>query len=122
MKKPYIKVFSYGKFVPAAQSLRAEKETRYYMGKKGNVAIITGASSGMGREFAIQIAQFYPSIQEFWIIARRKERLEELQEKLLGSRVQRLHILELLLKERQVRLLQLILFTRKRSFVLPAGS
>ena len=87
MKKPYIKVFSYGKFVPAAQSLRAEKETRYYMGKKGNVAIITGASSGMGREFAIQIAQFYPSIQEFWIIARRKERLEELQEKLLGRRV-----------------------------------
>lgn len=57
------------------------------MGKKGNVAIITGASSGMGREFAIQIAQFYPSIQEFWIIARRKERLEELQEKLLGRRV-----------------------------------
>ena len=41
----------------------------------------------MGREFAIQIAQFYPSIQEFWIIARRKERLEELQEKLLGRRV-----------------------------------
>ena len=29
---------------------------------------------------------------------------------------------ELLLKERQVRLLQLILFTRKKSFVLPAGS
>ena len=82
MKKPYIKVFSYGKFEHAAQSLRAEKETRYYMGKKGNVAIITGASSGMGREFAIQIAQLYPSIQEFWIIARRKERLEELQEKL----------------------------------------
>ena len=52
------------------------------MGKKGNVAIITGASSGMGREFAVQIAQNYPSIHEFWIVARRRERLEELQEKL----------------------------------------
>lgn len=57
------------------------------MGKKGNVAIITGASSGMGREFAVQIAQNYPSIHEFWIVARRRERLEELQEKLLGRRV-----------------------------------
>ena len=38
------------------------------------------------------------------------------------SRVQRLHIPESLLKERQVRLLQLILFTRRKSFVLPAGS
>ena len=52
------------------------------MPKKGNVAVITGASSGMGREFAIQIAQNYPSIQEFWIIARRKDRLEQLQQKI----------------------------------------
>ena len=34
------------------------------MPKKGNVAVITGASSGLGREFAIQIAQNYPRIQE----------------------------------------------------------
>ena len=63
------------------------KDQVIHMGKKGNVAIITGASSGMGREFAVQIAQNYPSIHEFWIIARRKERLEELQEKLLGRKV-----------------------------------
>lgn len=63
------------------------KDQVVHMGKKGNVAIITGASSGMGREFAVQIAQNYPSIHEFWIIARRKERLEELQEKLLGRKV-----------------------------------
>lgn len=62
------------------------------MQKKGNVAVITGASSGMGREFAIQIAQNYPSIQEFWIIARRKDRLEQLQQKLLGRKVKILQL------------------------------
>ena len=42
-----------------------------------NVAIITGASSGIGREFAIQIAQKY-DFDEIWIVARRLEKLEEL--------------------------------------------
>lgn len=42
-----------------------------------SVAIITGASSGLGREFAIQLKESY-SVEEFWLIARRKERLEEL--------------------------------------------
>lgn len=57
------------------------------MAKKGNVAIITGASSGIGREFALQIAHGYRSVQEFWLIARRQDRLEELKGKLLGRRV-----------------------------------
>lgn len=57
------------------------------MSKKGNVAIITGASSGMGREFVFQIAQGYPGIQEFWLIARREKRLEEVEQKLLGRKV-----------------------------------
>lgn len=46
------------------------------------IAIITGASSGMGREFAKQLEQHFSNIDEFWLIARRKERLEELQEEL----------------------------------------
>ena len=42
-----------------------------------NIAIVTGASSGMGREFAAAVeAAFRPD--EIWVIARRKERLEEL--------------------------------------------
>ena len=41
------------------------------------VAIITGASSGIGREFALQIAQRYRTIDEIWLIARRKDRLAE---------------------------------------------
>ena len=42
------------------------------------IAIVTGASSGLGREFARQIAKKYRTIEEIWIIARRRERLEEL--------------------------------------------
>ncbi len=43
-----------------------------------NVIIITGASSGMGQEFAKQIDTAFSNIDEIWLIARRKERLEEL--------------------------------------------
>ena len=42
-----------------------------------NIAIITGASSGMGKEFVIQADTRY-NFDEIWVIARRKERLEEL--------------------------------------------
>ena len=42
-----------------------------------NVAIITGASSGMGKEFAVQVAQKY-DFDEIWIVARRLENLEQI--------------------------------------------
>ena len=42
-----------------------------------NIIVITGASSGLGREFAIQLDQCNLLIDEIWLIARRKERLEE---------------------------------------------
>lgn len=45
-----------------------------------NIAVITGASSGMGREFVYAIDKEY-ELSEIWVVARRKERLEELQEK-----------------------------------------
>jgi len=45
------------------------------------IAIITGASSGMGREFTRQITAA-ESFDELWVIARRKERLEELKKEL----------------------------------------
>lgn len=44
------------------------------------IAVVTGASSGMGREFVFQISRFYKKIDEIWVFARRKERLEELKE------------------------------------------
>lgn len=43
------------------------------------IAIVTGASSGMGREFVIQLAQ-NENYDEIWAIARREERLLELKE------------------------------------------
>lgn len=45
------------------------------------IIIVTGASSGMGREFTMQIEKKY-QVDEIWVIARRKERLECLKEKL----------------------------------------
>lgn len=42
-----------------------------------NVVIITGASSGIGREFAIQMDETLQNIDEYWLIARRKDRLDE---------------------------------------------
>lgn len=42
------------------------------------IAIITGASAGMGREFVTQIAERFGGIDEIWIVARRKGRLYEL--------------------------------------------
>ena len=45
-----------------------------------NIAIITGASSGLGREFAKHIdAGEAGAIDELWVIARRTERLEALE-------------------------------------------
>lgn len=41
-----------------------------------NIAIITGASSGLGVEYAKTIIDMYPDLDEIWLIARRKERLE----------------------------------------------
>ncbi len=43
------------------------------------IAVITGASSGMGREFVRQIPHFYQGLDELWVIARRKERLTALK-------------------------------------------
>lgn len=44
-----------------------------------NIAVVTGASSGMGREAVIQIADRFGGIGEIWAIARRREKLEQLR-------------------------------------------
>ena len=43
-----------------------------------NVIVITGASSGMGREFALQLDRGLKTIDEFWLVARRADRMKEL--------------------------------------------
>ena len=44
-------------------------------------AVITGASSGLGVDFLRAVVHNYPEIEEIWLIARRKERLEKLAER-----------------------------------------
>ncbi|SEO79474.1 hypothetical protein SAMN04488134_11329 [Amphibacillus marinus] len=48
-----------------------------------NIAIVTGASSGIGRELVKLIDQEYASLDEIWVVARREERLTELQNEVL---------------------------------------
>ncbi|MCX4305787.1 MAG: SDR family NAD(P)-dependent oxidoreductase [Acetatifactor sp.] len=45
-----------------------------------NVIVITGASSGIGREFALQMDPFFTNIDEFWLVARSEDKLEETAE------------------------------------------
>lgn len=41
------------------------------------IAVITGASSGLGEEYAFKIAELRSEIEEIWLIARREDRLKE---------------------------------------------
>lgn len=43
-----------------------------------NIAIVTGASSGMGREFALQLDSCLGKTDEIWLLARSRKSLEEL--------------------------------------------
>lgn len=46
-----------------------------------NIAVITGASSGIGKEFALQLDKKY-NFDEMWLIARRTDKLNELAKEL----------------------------------------
>lgn len=64
-----------------------------------NIAVITGASSGMGREFARAFAAMEP-LDELWVIARRRGKLEELSADIENRSAVAVRVLELdLLKE-----------------------
>lgn len=43
-----------------------------------NVIVITGASSGIGMEFAKQMDLYFGNVDEFWLIARSRDKLEQL--------------------------------------------
>lgn len=49
------------------------------------IAIVTGASSGIGKEFVKQIEHLYKELDEIWVIARRRDRLEELKSCMLTN-------------------------------------
>ena len=46
------------------------------------IAVVTGASSGLGREMARQLGDRFGALKEIWIIARREERLKALAEEM----------------------------------------
>ncbi len=72
-------------------------------------AVITGASSGLGKEYINAIIAQYPTVDAFWLIARRKDLLREIAEEhpdktiaaisLDLSKEESLKIFEQLLKE-----------------------
>ncbi len=51
-----------------------------------NIAVITGASSGLGWEYAKAVYETRADLDEIWVIARREDRLRALQDE-LGSSV-----------------------------------
>ena len=53
-----------------------------------NIAIVTGASSGIGREFALQLVKILVKTDEIWLLARRKDALEEVAQ-LLSEQVKK---------------------------------
>ncbi len=50
---------------------------------KKRIAIVTGASSGMGREFAKTVPFHYNNVDELWLIARSTSKLEALQKEII---------------------------------------
>ena len=51
-------------------------------------AVITGASAGLGTEFVRQLADVYPEVECYWLIARRLDRLEALAATVPGKQVE----------------------------------
>ncbi len=45
------------------------------------IGIITGASSGLGKEYVDALIKLFPEIDEIWLIARRKEKLMQVANK-----------------------------------------
>jgi len=50
--------------------------------RKMNIIMITGASSGIGMEFALQMDEYFSNIDEFWLIARKRSQMEKLAQAL----------------------------------------
>ena len=46
------------------------------------IGIVTGASSGMGRDFIFEIVRSYPDLDEIWMVARREERMRKVANKI----------------------------------------
>ena len=52
-----------------------------------DIAVITGTSSGLGVKFLEAVVNRYPQMDEYWILARRKGRLDKLAGKYKNKKV-----------------------------------
>lgn len=52
-----------------------------------NIAVITGASSGMGREFVYEIAKRYKNLDEIWILARSEDKLNAISKSITSVKI-----------------------------------
>lgn len=51
------------------------------------IAIVTGASSGLGREYVDTIVEKRKDIKEIWVIARREDRLDAIASEYTGVNI-----------------------------------
>lgn len=51
------------------------------------IAIVTGASSGLGEEYVRCLSEGYDEVEEIWVIARRTDRLNALKEKFPNKKI-----------------------------------
>lgn len=82
-----------------------------------NIGIITGASSGLGVVYLKNVIKLYPNLDEVWIIARRKERLEALKNE-FGNVVIKPIAIDLALNESYSELESLLLTTKPNIEIL----
>lgn len=85
------------------------------------VAIITGASSGLGKQFVLQTAKSHGFLDEIWVVARRADRLLELGV-LVSNIVIRPIPLDLSKKESTARLKSILAKEKAKVYVLVNGS
>lgn len=80
--------------------------------KKKSIVVITGASSGMGAEFALQIDSHLRKTDEIWLIARNEERLAAVKDMMRNN--VKILILDLM-KEEEIEALGLLFKLEKVS-------
>ena len=51
------------------------------------IAIVTGASSGLGEEYVKCLTKSYDDVEEIWVVARRTDRLNALKEKFPSKKI-----------------------------------
>lgn len=53
--------------------------------KRKKIAIVTGAGSGIGQEFVLQLFTYMPSLDQIWLLGRNKANLEETAKQIEGK-------------------------------------